>query len=82
MQKVLSWREGIFYFNGTTLSEINKVLPRWFGISTVIDDNSISSREFVGAVDRHQPIQVFLDNLKAIARIDSYFDKDGVLHFK
>jgi hypothetical protein len=80
--KVLGWREGLFYFNGATLSEINKVVPRWFGIVTVLDDPAIRNRQFVGAVDRHQPIQVFLDNLKAIARIDSYFDKDSVLHFK
>lgn len=79
---VLGWREGLFYFNGATLSEINKVVPRWFGITTAIDDPDIQHRQFVGAVDRHQPIQVFLDNLKAIAHIDSYFDKDSVLHFK
>jgi transmembrane sensor len=79
---VLSWREGIFYFKGTTLSEISKVVARWFGVKTVIDNPSIDGREFVGALDRNKPIQVFLDNLKAISKIDSYFDKDKVLHFK
>jgi ferric-dicitrate binding protein FerR (iron transport regulator) len=79
---VLSWREGLFYFNGATLTEINKVVPRWFGITTVIDNPNIRSREFVGALDRNQPIQVFLNDLKAISGIDSYVDKDSILHFK
>ncbi|SIO14485.1 FecR family protein [Chitinophaga niabensis] len=78
----LSWREGLFYFNGATLIEINKIVPRWFGITTVIDNPNILNREFVGALDRSQPIQVFLNDLKAISGIDSYIDKDSVLHFK
>jgi hypothetical protein len=79
---VLSWREGLYYFKDATLSEISKVVPRWFGITAVIDDPAIRGRHFAGALDRHQSIQVFLDNLKAIARIDACFDKDSVLHFK
>ncbi|WP_119078877.1 FecR family protein [Chitinophaga alhagiae] len=79
---VLSWREGLFYFNGATLAEINKIVPRWFGINTVIDNPNIRSREFVGALDRNQPIQVFLNDLKAISGIDSYIDAEEVLHFK
>lgn len=79
---VLSWREGLFYFNGAKLTEINKVVPRWFGITTVIDNPNIRSREFVGALDRNQPIQVFLNDLKAISGIDSYVDAEGVLHFR
>ena len=47
-----------------------------------IDGPAIRDRHFAGALDRHQSIQVFLDNLKAIARIDACFDKDSVLHFK
>jgi len=79
---VLSWREGLFYFSGATLTEINKVVPRWYGITTVIDNPNIRGREFVGALDRNQPIQVFLNDLKAISGIDSYIDTEGVLHFK
>lgn len=79
---VLSWRDGLFYFNGATLSEINKVVPRWFGITTVIDNPDIRSREFVGALDKKQSIQVFLNDLKTISGIDSYIDGEGVLHFR
>jgi len=79
---VLSWREGLFYFDGATLTEINKVVPRWFGIETVIDNPAISNRQFAGVLDRHQPIQFFLDDLKAISKINSFIDKNGVLHFK
>lgn len=79
---VLSWRKGLFYFNDASLAEISKVVPRWYGIKLRIDDPEINNRRFTGVINRNRPIAVFLDDLKVIARIDSWFDKDGTLHFK
>lgn len=33
-------------------------------------------------LDKNQSLNVFLEDLKAIAKIEFYFDKDGILHFK
>lgn len=79
---VLSWRKGLFYFNDASLKEISKVLPRWYGIQVAIDDPSILSRTFSGIIDRNKPIQVFMEDLKVISRIDSYVDQQNILHFK
>lgn len=79
---VLSWRNGLYYFNDASLTEISQVVPRWFGINLIIDDSNINSRRFTGVINRKQPISVFLEDLKAIARIGASFDKEGNLHLK
>ncbi len=79
---VLGWQKGLFYFDEVTLLEIAKVVPRWFGMQIVIDDPSINHKKFVGVLDRNQPISNFQDDLKLISGIDSYIDKDNVLHFR
>lgn len=81
-RSVLSWRKGLFHFSNASLQEISKVLPRWYGIDVAIDDPAILSRTFSGVIDRNRPIQVFMGDLKVISRIDSYVDKQNVLHFK
>jgi transmembrane sensor len=80
-RKVLSWREGIYYFDGAGLDDLSQVLGRWFGIKTQLDDPVLADKKFVGALYKHRSINSFLDNLKAISHIDSYFDSRGVLHF-
>lgn len=81
-KKTLGWRDGIFYFEKANLDELSDVIVRWFGTKTHIDDPALLTKRFAGILDKNRPLASFLDNLKAIAKIDSYFDKDGVLHFK
>jgi ferric-dicitrate binding protein FerR (iron transport regulator) len=80
-EKVLSWRQGIFYFDGAGLDELSPVLARWFGIRTQLDEPSLADKKFVGALYKHRSLNSFLDNLKAISHLNSYFDNRGVLHF-
>ncbi len=79
---VLGWQKGLFYFDEVTLQEIAKVVPRWFGMQVVIDDPAINHKKFVGVLDRNQPISNFQGDLKLISGIDSYVDKNNVLHFR
>lgn len=79
---VLGWQKGLFYFDEATLQEIAKVVPRWFGMEVIIDNPEIKGKKFVGVLDRNQPISAFQDDLKLISGIDSYVDKNNVLHFK
>ncbi len=80
-EKVLSWRLGIFYFDGAGLDDLSQVLARWFGIRTQLDDPSLADKKFVGALYKHRALNSFLDNLKVISHISSSFDNRGVLHF-
>lgn len=81
-RRVLSWRNGLFYFEDASLEEICKVVPRWYGIQVTVDNPAIRSRTFSGVINRNQPVTVFMEDLKAISGIESYKDQRGVLHFK
>lgn len=80
-QKVLAWREGLFYFKNATVEEISRVIPRWYGTETRVDNPALLQRRFTGVMDKNQPIHIFQNNLKAISGIDTYVDADSVLHF-
>ena len=79
---VLSWKKGLYYFEAADLNDISVVIQRWFGVNTMIDSKDLLNTKVAGVLDKHQPLENFLDDLKAIAHIQAYFDKSGVLHFK
>jgi hypothetical protein len=80
---VLSWRKGIYEFGQTTLKEVCRILPRWYGISVVMDNETVGNKSFLGSIDRNKPLAKFLDNLLASDQtIQYYFDNNGVLHFR
>ena len=79
---VLGWREGTYYFNDATMSDIMTVLPRWFGIEVKIENTQLRTELFTGIMERNKPVSVFLDNLKSTMHFQYSFDKDGVLHIK
>ena len=78
---VLSWKEGMFYFDNASLDEIVEVLPRWFGLSVSIDNKDIHQRKFSGVINRNSPISYFLDDLRVISKINSRVDAGGIVRF-
>jgi len=81
--KVLSWRDGKQFFVQTPITEICAILARHLGITAVIDSGSpAQTKHFSGVVDKHKPIQEFMEDVKSAVNVDSYFDKNGVLHFR
>lgn len=81
-KKTLSWRTGMYYFDEAPLSEIAPVVERWYGIKIQVDNPALTQKVFAGALNKHEPIEDFIDNLKNISKIEGYFDKAGILHFK
>jgi transmembrane sensor len=79
---VLSWTKGLYYFDKASLANILPVLDRWYGVKTKIDNNDLLKKRFVLVLNKHQPLPIFLENLKIISKIESYFDDEDVLHFK
>lgn len=80
--RTLSWQKGLFYFDEMKLSDICFVISRWYGMKVTIDNPSTGNKKIVGLLDRKLPISIFLDDLRIIAGVDAYIDKENVLHFK
>jgi hypothetical protein len=80
--KVLSWKDGIHYFDNTSLAEICKVFPRWFGVEIEMDNATIAQKRFTGVLDRNKPVLDFIEALRNTAALDYYKDKNGTIHLK
>lgn len=78
---VLSWRKGIVELKSATLHDVFEMLPRWFGVEVIVDNEGLSSRTFIGTLDRNKSIDEFLEGLKFTHDID-FYRKDGVIHIK
>lgn len=79
---VLSWKKGLYYFEEARLTDIVKVIRRWFGSNCVIDNQALLNIRVAGVLHKDQPLVNFLDDLKAVAGVSTYTDGAGVLHFK
>jgi transmembrane sensor len=77
----LAWMHDIYYFHDTKLHDISEVLLRWFDVKVVFDDPAKADESFSGAIQKSQPIEIFIQNIKASAGVNAVF-KDGVLHIK
>lgn len=81
MDAVLSWRQGIYYFDNAPLSEIAAIIPRWHGVQVVLDSEKAAKRRINGVLQRDKPLKDFLEQIKMSIGAEYYFEK-GVLHFK
>jgi ferric-dicitrate binding protein FerR (iron transport regulator) len=80
--EVIGWQQGIHYFHNNTVQEICDVLPRWYGVNVIIDNNAINNNRFTGILKKKEPIEKLLRTLKATTSINDYEYKNGELHLK
>ncbi|MDQ0107502.1 ferric-dicitrate binding protein FerR (iron transport regulator) [Chitinophaga terrae (ex Kim and Jung 2007)] len=76
----LSWRRGIYAFYDISLEEICQVLPRWFGVQVVMDNQRVAGKRFAGELDRNKPLSKQL-KLFSDGGVTYYYEGE-VLHFK
>ncbi|HEY1167091.1 MAG TPA: FecR domain-containing protein, partial [Chitinophaga sp.] len=81
-ENVLSWREGILYFDNATLEEICSVFPRWFGQDIRMDNAAVGQKRFSGILDRKKPAIEFIHALQTTAALEYYIDQNKVIHIK
>ncbi|MVT07345.1 FecR family protein [Chitinophaga tropicalis] len=75
----LLWIKGRYKLDNTPLSEITKILPRWYGIQVVIDNSKIADKKFTGTILKSEPVEEFLDAIKITTGAEYYY-KDKILH--
>jgi transmembrane sensor len=79
---VLSWMQGIVYFNNEKLSAITSIIRRWYDVELQIDNPALMHENFSGAINKHKPLKVFLTNISISSGIQSYTDGNGKVHLK
>jgi ferric-dicitrate binding protein FerR (iron transport regulator) len=75
----LSWMQGVLYFHDTPLSEIAKMIERWYAVPVKIDDEKLGRETFTGNLEKSQPLEDFLKPMKGIVKMRCYYN-GNVLH--
>lgn len=79
--EVLAWLNGEYLFHDTPLQEIARVIPRWYGVSVVLDNPAIVNKRFSGVIHKDKPLCIFLEHLQKTSEVRFHY-KGNVLHFK
>lgn len=78
--EVLSWRDGVFYFQRQSLGDLSTVVSRWFGVHMVFEQDDLSNHTVSGLLEKGR-LEDFLENLYKTAGIDHSLN-DTVLVLK
>ena len=68
----ISWKEGVFSFEGKSLEEIMKVLSRWYDMEVVLENEAVKNVEFNGSLGKDQSIEEILNIIKNFKVIRAY----------
>lgn len=77
--KALSWMQGIYFFQNSSLKDLAPLIYRWYAKTLVFDNMKLSSSHFTGALIKDKPLKEFLDNLSLTSNIRYRIDGD-VIH--
>ena len=78
-QKLLSERDGIFEYDGSTLGQVIADVEREYGITVEIHQN-LNKSEYYGTLDRAKPAREFLDKLVLV--IGGQLEKISETHYR
>lgn len=57
----VSWKDGLFIFDGLTLDELVVKLERWYDVDFVFGDDGIAAKRFTGGVKKTNTLNFMLD---------------------
>lgn len=68
----VSWKNGVFNFNGMPLNEIMKAMERWYDVKIDFENKTLEDVKFIGTFKKDQNIEYILLTLKNSNIINSY----------
>ncbi|KEQ28996.1 hypothetical protein N180_13655 [Pedobacter antarcticus 4BY] len=75
---ILSWMDGLYYFNDKPLVELSAVIERWFNVKVIVSQ-AIKGKRFTGAFEKNKPLNEVMTNLRLSGDVKSNL-KAGVLY--
>ncbi|MDH7463224.1 FecR domain-containing protein [Chitinophagaceae bacterium 26-R-25] len=73
VDKVVAWKNGVFNFEGASLTEVMRQLERWYDIE-VVYEGDVPNIEFYGELSRNNSLN---DVIAALKDSDVHFRRDG-----
>ena len=78
----ISWKYGVFNFNGKPLREIMKTISRWYDVEIVFLNKKVEETEFVGVIRKNRNLEDILINIKNFGVIKDYERKEKMVILK
>ena len=78
----ISWKYGVFNFNGKPLKEIMKTISRWYDVEIVFLNKKVEETEFVGVIRKNRNLEDILINIKNFGVIKDYERKEKMVILK
>jgi len=75
----ISWKYGVFNFDGKPLKEIMKTISRWYDVEVLFLDKKIEDTEFVGVIRKNRSLEDILINIKNFGVIKDYERKERMV---
>lgn len=72
LDKILAWKNDLFYFDNTNIREIMRQLARWYDVDVIYDTKNLEQKNFSGIVSRYNDIEPLLKRMELT----------GTIHFK
>ena len=69
VETVVSWMDGIFYFDEAPLKDISNVINRWFNVQVIIDSPKLHHLTFTGSIEKDKSLEIFINNLETTSGI-------------
>ncbi|PXZ42958.1 hypothetical protein DMB45_12510 [Sanguibacteroides justesenii] len=74
----ISWKDGYYKFEGTTLEEIMNTLARWYNIEIHYASEELKGIRFSGRIKRYGDIREFLEILKGTYDVDFQIENRSI----
>jgi transmembrane sensor len=62
--KFKAWKDGVFVFDNQPLSDVTRILGRWYNVQFVIQDEDLKNARFSGQFLRYDDIRVVFDIIR------------------
>lgn len=59
----ISWKNGLFVFDGVKMEDLAKQVERWYNVNVVFADNMVRNNRFTGAMERYKPVSYLISML-------------------
>lgn len=61
----ISWKNGLFIFDCTSMEDLAKQIARWYDIEIFFPDDAARKVSFTGAMERYKPVSYFIEMINA-----------------
>lgn len=81
VDKYISWKNGLFIFDGVKMEELAKQVERWYNVNVIFADHFVRDSRFTGAMERYKPVSYLISMLNETNTVECRLE-NNILVFR